>query len=123
MTEKEIHAFWQLPIQLKNMPADDPQRPMLEAAVEDLKAKMLAEMHAAKEELKPVEEPDDKALDQALDQALQLLATTCVQASMLEEKYLKDQIPEQDRKALLQARKHALVKVAEAIGRVEASEK
>lgn len=119
MTEKEIRAFWQLPIQLKEMSADDPQRPMLEAAVEDLKDRMLSEMHAAKEEVKQAEEPDDKALDQAL----QLLATTCVQASMLEEKYLKDQIPEQDRKALLQARKHALVKVAEAIGRVEASEK
>lgn len=119
MTEKEIQAFWQLPIQLKKMPADDPQRPMLEAAVEDLKDKMLAEICAAKEEPEQAEEQDGKTLDQAL----QLLATTCVQASMLEEKYLKDQIPEQDRKALLQARKHALVEVAEALGRVETSKK
>lgn len=119
MTEKEIQAFWQLPIQLKKMPADDPQRPMLEAAVEDLKDKMLAEICVAKEELEQAKEPDDKTLDQAL----QLLVTTCVQASMLEEKYLKDQIPEQDRKALLQARKHALVEVAEALGRVETSKK
>lgn len=118
MTEKEIQAFWQLPIQLK-MPADDPQRPMLEAAVEDLKDKMPAEICVAKEELEQAKEPDDKTLDQAL----QLLVTTCVQASMLEEKYLKDQIPEQDRKALLQARKHALVEVAEALGRVETSKK
>lgn len=119
MTEKEIQAFWQLPIQLKKMPADDPQRPMLEAAVEDLKDRMLAEIYGAREELEQAEEQDDKTLDQAL----QLLATTCVQASMLEEKYLKDQIPEQDRKALLQARKHALVEVAEALGRVETSKK
>ena len=113
MTEKEIHAFWQLPIQLEKMPDDDPQRPMLEAVVEGLKDRMLAEMCAAKEE------PDDKTLDQAM----QILATTCMQASMLEEKYLKDQIPEQDRKALLQARKHALVEVSEALGRVETSKK
>lgn len=119
MTEKEIQAFWQLSIQLKKMPADDPQRPMLEAAVEDLKGKMLAEICVAKEEPEQVEKPDSNTLDQAL----QLLATTCMQASMLEEKYLKDQIPEQDRKALLQARKHALVEVAEALDRVETSKK
>ena len=112
MTEKEIQAFWWLPIQLKQMPADDPQRPMLEAAVEDLARKMLADMRSQKET-----KPEDKPASN-LDEAIQILATTCVQASMLEDKYLKDQMPEADRKAIAQARKYALVEVAEALGKV-----
>lgn len=110
MTKEKLQEFWKLSNQLRQLDVNDQQYQLLEIEYQNLKSNFVDEIHQMYSNLEEInnENSSEKQSINQINYSLQLLANTCMQASILEEQFLKDQIPEANRKMLQENRKVAL---------------
>ena len=109
MTTEEIKAMFQASAALRHCTSTDPQRPLLEDAVEQLTRQYVAEFLSGQ---KPIGQKDSKI---SLQEAFDIVVKTCQSATSLELEHHPSGITDEQVQTLAATRKMALDRIIEEI--------